>query len=152
LFGNIFAGEVLLAIIAFLVPYVIPLPFLMFEVFVGFMQALALIPGASRSGVTITAGLFAGLEREAAARFSFLLSIPAVTAAGIFELKDAVKAGQGGASPFALLLATIVSFAVGYACIAFLMRFLRTRTTYIFSIYRIVLAATVLIFMGLHHS
>jgi undecaprenyl-diphosphatase len=111
---------------------------------IGAAQALALIPGASRSGVTITAGMMAGLDREAAARFSFLLSVPAVTAAGLFEFKDVMKHGVSGAGLPALALATAVSFVVGYACIALLLRFLRTRTTYVFSVYRIVLAVTVL--------
>ncbi|MFA6035107.1 MAG: undecaprenyl-diphosphate phosphatase, partial [Myxococcota bacterium] len=114
------------------------------SLFISFAQALALIPGASRSGVTITAGMFAGLTREAAARFSFFLSIPAVTAAGLFEFRDILKHGSGGVSIAALALATAVSFAVGYGCIAFLLRFLRTRATYVFSIYRIALAVAIL--------
>lgn len=112
---------------------------------IGAAQALALLPGASRSGVTITAGLLLGLNREAAARFSFLLSIPAVTAAGLFELKHILMHGTGGVGLGALALATAVSFAAGYACIEFLLRFLRTRSTIPFSIYRIALAALVLV-------
>lgn len=110
---------------------------------IGAAQALALVPGASRSGVTITAGLLLGLNREAAARFSFLLSIPAVTAAGLFELRHILKHGTEGAGLGALALATAVSFVAGYACIEFLLMFLKTRSTVPFSIYRIVLAAVV---------
>jgi undecaprenyl-diphosphatase len=111
---------------------------------IGAAQALALIPGASRSGVTITAGLLLGLDREAAARFSFLLSIPAVTAAGLFEMKDLIGHGTREAGLFPLALATLVSFAAGYGCIAFLLAFLRTRSTYVFSIYRMALASAAL--------
>ena len=114
---------------------------------IGAAQALALIPGASRSGVTITAGLFLGLTREAAARFSFLLSIPAVAAAGLFEFKHVLKHGTGGASLGALALSTLVSFVVGYACIEFLLGFLKTRSTLPFSIYRIILAGLMFAFL-----
>lgn len=106
---------------------------------VGFAQVLALMPGASRSGSTIMGGLFAGQKRETAARFSFLLSIPAITAAGLLQLKefwsmvpheDFVPLGVG----------IIVSAVVGYLSIFFLLRFLRSNTTAIFIIYRVVLA------------
>jgi len=113
----------------------------------GLMQVLALIPGASRSGVTITAGLFSGLNREAAARFSFLLSIPAVTAAGLFEMKDAIKHGPAAASSGPLLAATLVSFVTGYLCIAFFLKYLKTRSTIPFAIYRIALAAAILVLL-----
>jgi undecaprenyl-diphosphatase len=109
---------------------------------VGFAQALALIPGVSRSGATISAGLFAGLTREAAARFSFLLSVPAVVASGLFELKDA---GDGDASAGAIVIATICAFVVGYASIAGLLRFLVNHTTLVFVVYRVVLGAVVLV-------
>jgi undecaprenyl-diphosphatase len=106
---------------------------------IGFAQACALIPGSSRSGTTITAGLFLGLTRETAARFSFLLSIPAVFASGFYELYEARHhlSDLGGLMP--VVVATIVSGVVGYASIAFLLKYLRTHTTYIFIFYRIAL-------------
>src|SRR6185436_6219625 len=92
-------------------------------IIVGGAQCLALIPGSSRSGSTIMAGLFAGEVRETAARFSFLLSIPAVGASGLLELKEAIhKLPPGSAVP--VLVGTVVSFIVGYASIWFLLRFL----------------------------
>jgi undecaprenyl-diphosphatase UppP len=103
---------------------------------VGGAQCLALIPGASRSGSTIMAGLFAGEARETAARFSFLLSIPAIAASGLLELKEAKdKLPEGSFVPLAV--ATIISGIVGYLSIWFLLRFLRTHTTGIFIGYRI---------------
>lgn len=111
--------------------------------FVGLAQVLALIPGSSRSGSTIMGGLFAGETRETAARFSFLLSIPAIAASGLLELKEAiVKLPQE--SYVALAVATVVSGLVGYASIWFLLRFLRTHSTAIFIGYRLVVGATIL--------
>jgi len=106
---------------------------------IGLAQACALIPGSSRSGTTITAGLFLGLSREAAARFSFLLSIPAVVASGFYELYEARHhlSNLGGIAP--VVVATLVSGIDGYASIAFLLRYLRTHTTYVFIAYRVVL-------------
>lgn len=104
---------------------------------VGGAQVLALMPGASRSGSTIMAGLFAGEKRETAARFSFLLSIPAIAASGLLELKEAVHKLPGG-SYSTLVVATIVSGIVGYASIWFLLRFLRTHSTGIFIGYRLI--------------
>jgi undecaprenyl-diphosphatase len=118
---------------------------------VGLAQALALIPGVSRSGATITAGLFLGFDRVAAARFSFLLSIPAVVLSGLFELKGVVDGsaeGAVGAGPTAL--ATLLAFVTGYASIAFLLRFLTTHTTGVFVAYRVVLGAAVLVLAGTH--
>jgi undecaprenyl-diphosphatase len=112
---------------------------------VGLAQCVALIPGASRSGVTITGGLFMGLTRETAARFSFLLSLPAVFAAGVYELIKArheLLASQEHVVD--LIVATVVSFIVGYACIAFLLRYLKTHTTYVFIIYRLLLGGLLL--------
>ncbi|HMF58635.1 MAG TPA: undecaprenyl-diphosphate phosphatase, partial [Pyrinomonadaceae bacterium] len=110
---------------------------------VGGAQCLALIPGASRSGSTIMAGLFAGETRETAARFSFLLSIPAIAASGLLELKEAVhKLPEGSAVPLAV--ATIVSGVVGYASIWFLLRYLKTHTTGIFIGYRLIVGAVIL--------
>ncbi|HVF66359.1 MAG TPA: undecaprenyl-diphosphate phosphatase [Pyrinomonadaceae bacterium] len=110
---------------------------------VGFAQVLALIPGASRSGSTIMGGLFAGERRETAARFSFLLSIPAITASGLLELKEALETlPRDSFGP--LVVATLVSCAVGYASIWFLLRFLRTHSTGVFIGYRVVVAALIL--------
>jgi len=112
---------------------------------VGLAQALALVPGASRSGVTITASLFRGVERAAAARFSFLLSLPAVFLAAAKEMYDEQqKLLADSDQAVALLVATIVSGVVGYASIALLLRFLRTHTTYVFVAYRVALGALVL--------
>ncbi len=116
---------------------------------VGVAQAAALIPGVSRSGATLSAGLFLGLERAAAARFSFLLSVPAVLLAGAFE---AVRLGTGdvedptGVVP--LLVATLMAFLVGYAAIAFLLRFLATHSTTVFVVYRVLLGIAVLVLAG----
>ncbi len=112
----------------------------------GFAQCLALIPGVSRSGATSTAGLFMGLEREAAVRFSFLLAIPAVTASGLFSLPDAfAPAGEGlNASGPQLLVATVIAFVLGYASIAWLLRFVANHSFYWFVGYRIALGALVL--------
>ncbi len=111
---------------------------------VGFAQALALIPGVSRSGATITAGLFLGLERETAARFSFLLSIPAVVLSGLFQLASLLEEPDDTGA-VALVVATFVAFVSGYAAIAFLLRFLVTHTTKIFVVYRVVLGTVVIV-------
>jgi undecaprenyl-diphosphatase len=116
---------------------------------IGFAQAIALIPGSSRSGVTITAGLFLGLTRESAARFSFLLSIPAVLASGLLELKDLVKHGLGNEGLLNLIVATLVAGIVGYLSIAFLLHWLQTRSTLIFIVYRIALGILILYLSGL---
>ncbi len=110
---------------------------------VGVAQAFALIPGSSRSGTTITAALFAGMSREAAARFSFLLSIPAIGASGLLELKEAFEI-LTGTSMYNLAVATGVSFVVGYASIAFLINYLRRHSTLLFIIYRLIAGVIVL--------
>ncbi len=110
---------------------------------VGCAQVLALIPGSSRSGSTIMGGLFAGQTRETAARFSFLLSIPAIAASGLLELNEAIEKLPSG-SYGALVVATIVSGAVGYASIWFLLRFLRTHSTGVFIIYRVIVGGVIL--------
>jgi undecaprenyl-diphosphatase len=110
---------------------------------VGFAQVLALIPGSSRSGSTIMAGLFAGETRETAARFSFLLSMPAVAASGLLELKEAMHK-LPDASFLPLLIATVVSGIIGYASIWFLLRFLRTHSTAVFIVYRFVVGGLIL--------
>ena len=110
---------------------------------VGFAQVLALIPGSSRSGSTIMGGLFAGQTRETAARFSFLLSIPAIAASGLLELKEAVHKLPSG-SYGSLAVATIVSGVVGYASIWFLLRYLRTHSTGVFIVYRVMVGGLIL--------
>src|SRR5947209_13641443 len=113
---------------------------------VGFAQCLALIPGASRSGSTIMGGLFAGEKRETAARFSFLLSIPAVGASGLLELKEALHKLPHG-NGVQLFVATVVSGIVGYASIWFLLRYLRTHSTAVFIAYRLAVGALILILL-----
>jgi len=113
---------------------------------VGLAQVLALIPGASRSGSTIMGGLFVGQKREAAARFSFLLSIPAITASGLLELREAWSL-LPPESFTPLLVGTIVSGIVGYLSIWFLIAFLRKRSTAIFIGYRIVLGVIILVLL-----
>ncbi len=113
---------------------------------VGLAQVLALVPGASRSGSTIMGGLLVGQKREAAARFSFLLSIPAITASGLLELREAWSL-LPPESFMPLLAGTIVSGVVGYASIYFLLAFLRKSSTAIFIGYRLVLGVTILILL-----
>ncbi len=115
-------------------------------IIIGFAQAVALIPGSSRSGTTITAGLFVGLNRETAARFSFLLSIPAILASGLLSAYQAIDY----VTPEDLLnivIATIASGISGYFAIAFLINYLKKNSTLIFIIYRIVLGVVILLFM-----
>jgi undecaprenyl-diphosphatase len=116
---------------------------------VGIAQCLALIPGSSRSGSTIMAGLLVGETRETAARFSFLLSIPAIAASGLLELKEALHKLPDG-SLFNLAVGTLVSGIVGYLSIWFLLRYLRTHTTGVFIGYRLIVggAILVLLFIG----
>jgi len=106
---------------------------------IGIAQAVALIPGSSRSGTTITGGLFLGLNRETAARFSFLLSLPSIFAAGMLELvKERELLFSSDIGAVNLITATVVSGIVGYASIAFLLNYLKSHSTYLFIIYRIV--------------
>jgi undecaprenyl-diphosphatase len=105
-------------------------------VVVGLFQCVALIPGISRSGATISAGLFRGLDRVAATRLSFFLSIPALTGAGLYELKDALGAGVGAAP---LIVGTVVSFVVAYASVAWLLRFVSRHSINGFAAYRVVI-------------
>ena len=105
----------------------------------GLAQALALIPGVSRSGGTITAGLFLGLTRPAAVRLSFLLAIPAVVASGLFELPDVLT--PGGPSGLQMVVATAIAFGVGYAAIAWLLRYIEHHSVYVFVWYRLALGA-----------
>lgn len=116
-------------------------------VIMGLAQCLALIPGVSRSGGTISAGMFLNMSREAAARFSFLLAIPAVLASGLFSLPDAFDPAAGqSASGAQLLVGTLVAFAIGYAAIAWFLRFVEKHSLAWFAGYRILLG---LLVMGL---
>ncbi|BCJ69831.1 undecaprenyl-diphosphate phosphatase [Polymorphospora rubra] len=118
-------------------------------VVMGFAQALALIPGVSRSGATLTAGLFLNLSREAAARYSFLLAIPAVVMSGVFSLPDVFDTSGEGLipSPAQMVVATVLAFAVGYAAIAWLLRFVAHHTLYVFVLYRVALGSLVLVLL-----
>lgn len=113
---------------------------------VGFAQCLALIPGSSRSGSTIMAGLFVGQTRETAARFSFLLSIPAIAASGVLELFEAIEKLPSG-SLVNLAAGTVVSAIVGWISIWFLLRFLRTHSTGVFIGYRILVGGAILMML-----
>ncbi|MFH8726952.1 undecaprenyl-diphosphate phosphatase [Streptomyces termitum] len=111
----------------------------------GFCQAMALVPGVSRSGATISGGLLMGYTRESAARYSFLLAVPAVLASGVFELKDA---GEGHVSWGPTIFATLVAFGVGYAVIAWFMKFITTKSFMPFVVYRILLGIVILALVG----
>jgi undecaprenyl-diphosphatase len=116
----------------------------------GFAQAMALVPGVSRSGGTISAGLFLGLTRPAAVRYSFLLAIPAVTAAGLFQIPDVFARGTPGLQPSVaqLMTATVIAFAVGYAVIAWLLRYVQRHSIYLFVWYRVALGIAVLVLLA----
>ena len=115
-------------------------------ILIGLAQACALVPGVSRSGATITGGLFLGFDRASAARYSFLLSVPAVVISGLFELR---KIGEeGGAGVLPTIIATLLAFVVGYASIAFLLRWLVQHSTAVFVAYRVALGALVLVLAG----
>lgn len=120
------------------------------SVIVGLAQCLALVPGVSRSGATISAGLFLGQDRELAARFGFLLAIPAVFASGLFSLPDAFHpVGEGmSASGPQLLVATLIAFVVGFAAVAWFLQFLVRHSMYWFVAYRVVVGAVVLALLG----
>ncbi|WP_217169729.1 undecaprenyl-diphosphate phosphatase [Streptomyces sp. AC512_CC834] len=108
----------------------------------GLCQAAALVPGVSRSGATISGGLFMGYRREAAARYSFLLAVPAVLASGAFELKDAMESDHVSWGP--TLFATVIAFAVGYVVIAWFMKFISTKSFMPFVWYRIALGIVII--------
>lgn len=114
-------------------------------VLMGLAQAMALVPGVSRSGSTLTAGLFMGLERATAARFSFLLGIPAITLAGLVELKDVFKQGVGGSEIVAIIVGTISAAVFSYLSIAWLLNFLKTQSTWVFIWYRLLFGTAILI-------
>jgi len=116
----------------------------------GFWQALALIPGVSRSGGTISGGLFLGLTREAAARYSFLLAIPAVLGSGVFELVTEWDSLQSAGAPglAATLIATVVAFVVGFGVIVWFLRLISHRSFMPFVIYRIVFAGVIVVLLA----
>lgn len=116
---------------------------------IGIAQAFALIPGSSRSGTTITGGLFMGLNREVAAKFSFLLSIPAVFASGILQLYEAIKFVDSSMI-VNIVIATFVSAVSGYAAIDFLLKYLKKNSTFVFVYYRIALGILILILLSLN--
>ncbi|MFC0033248.1 undecaprenyl-diphosphate phosphatase [Micromonospora chaiyaphumensis] len=116
-------------------------------VIMGFAQAAALIPGVSRSGGTLTAGLLLNLTRETAARYSFLLAIPAVVISGVFSIPDVFEpSAPGTAAPSVaqMVVATAIAFAIGYAAIAWLLRYVAHHTLYLFVLYRVALGSLVL--------
>jgi undecaprenyl-diphosphatase len=116
----------------------------------GLCQCLALIPGVSRSGGTISGGLFLGLDREVATRFSFLLAIPAVLASGLFSLPDAFNPANGqAASGIQLLVGTSIAFVIGYAAIAWLLKFVANNSFAWFAAYRIPVGIVVMILLAL---
>jgi undecaprenyl-diphosphatase len=120
------------------------------SIIVGLAQCLALVPGVSRSGATISAGLFLGMDRELAARFGFLLAIPAVFASGLFSLPDAFHpVGEGmSASGPQLLVAALIALVVGFAAVSWFLRFLVRHSMYWFVGYRVLLGTVVLILLG----
>ncbi|MDO3396264.1 undecaprenyl-diphosphate phosphatase [Nocardioides cremeus] len=113
----------------------------------GLAQAAALVPGVSRSGATISMGRFLGFERAAATRFAFLLAIPAVVGAGLFQLSE-IPGGDNAYGWGPTLVGTIVSFIVGYAAIAWLLRYVSTNSYTPFVVYRVLLGGTVLVLLG----
>jgi undecaprenyl-diphosphatase len=115
---------------------------------IGCAQALALIPGASRSGVTITAGLLLGLKRADAARYSFLLSVPAIFASGLFELFELAEVNPQGVPWLSVMIGTVVAAVSGYAAIAFLLRFLQRHSTWVFVCYRLLMAISLVLFLS----
>ncbi len=117
---------------------------------IGWAQVLALIPGTSRSGVTITAGLLQGLDRESAARFSFLLSIPAITAAGLFELFKVIKAHEIGSNLGPYLAGAVVAGGFAYIVIRWFLGYMKEHNTNVFIIYRIVLGLLLLVLLHFH--
>ncbi len=118
-------------------------------ILMGLAQTMALIPGVSRSGSTLTAGLFLGLDRVAATRFSFLLGIPAITIAGLVELLSIVKKGFGDVGLVQLAIGLFSSIIFSYLAIAWLLKFFQTHTTWVFVGYRLIFGALLLTSLGL---
>ncbi len=112
-------------------------------VVVGLAQATALIPGVSRSGITIVAGLTTGLSRETAARFSFMLGAPVIAGAGLLKIGQFIGSGLDAAQIAPFLAGMVMAFAVGYGAIALLLAYVRERTLHIFVVYRLGLAALI---------
>ncbi len=117
------------------------------SIMIGIAQAISLIPGSSRSGTTITAGLFLGLKRDVAARFSFLLSVPAILASGLFQLYEALSFINSDMI-INLIISTLVSAISGYLAIDFLIKYLKKKSTIIFVVYRIILGLSILILLS----
>lgn len=119
-------------------------------VIMGVAQSLALVPGVSRSGATLSAGLGIGLTRAAATRYSFLLAIPAVVGAGVFSIPDVMERGGPGLQPSVaqMIVATAIAFVVGYASIAWLLRWVAHHSVYVFVAYRIALGCLVFALLG----
>jgi len=115
--------------------------------FIGLAQAFALIPGSSRSGTTITGGLFVGLNRESAARFSFLLSVPAILGSGLLQLYEALEFVDSSMA-INLIISTLFSGISGYIAIDFLLKYLRKNTTFLFIYYRIALGLIIIILLS----
>jgi len=115
---------------------------------IGVAQCLALVPGVSRSGATISVGLLRDLDRVTATRLSFFLGIPALTAAGAYELKDAMAGGSVGTTP--LVVGTVVSFVVAFAAIAWLLRFVTNHSIVTFVWYRVALGLGIVVALGTH--
>ncbi len=118
-------------------------------ILMGLAQTMAIIPGVSRSGSTLTAGLFLGLDRVAATRFSFLLGIPAITIAGLVELVSIVKKGFGEVGVVQLAIGLFLSVIFSYLAIAWLLKFFQTHTTWVFVGYRLIFGSLLLISLGL---
>ena len=117
------------------------------SVFLGLAQACALVPGVSRSGGTISMGRLLGYDREAATRFAFLLAIPAVVGAGLFELKE-IPHGDNAYGWGPTIVATVISFVVGYSAIAWLLRYISTNSYLPFVVYRVLLGGATLVLLG----
>jgi undecaprenyl-diphosphatase len=114
-------------------------------IIVGLAQAFALVPGVSRSGATLTAGLFCGMQRETAARFSFLLGLPAITLAGLFELRVLFKAGLSSSGWVTLLIGLFFASVTAFAAIYGLLRYLERRSTWIFVWYRLAFGIAIVV-------
>ena len=117
-------------------------------IIIGLFQALALIPGVSRSGSTISGGLFLGLDRESATRYSFLLSVPAVVLSGAFQLRKIGDSSGASVGVAPTVIATLLAFISGYLAIAFLLRFVRTHNFSVFVIYRVAVGVLMLVLLG----
>lgn len=117
---------------------------------IGLAQVMSLIPGSSRSGTTLTAGLFLGLKRDVAARFSFLLGIPAIFASGLLELKEVITKDYSLSST-SLILGVVFSAVFGYLAIDFLLKYLKHKTTFVFVFYRIIIGLVILLLINFNY-